>query len=218
VMKTVTRRRPKSKRRGDRAAIHAHAVKAVVQILFATSHPYTIDTLREKLREFFLEEGDHEKRAVASLPAVELVSALLEASPTLSSIGLQIRLVNGTAQLATTKVESGSLSAFLAERSERTSTLSDPALEVLACVAFKQPVSQGEIDHLFGDVDKRHLVFVLLEAEMIESFASEDGRIRFATTGEFLRHFNLSSIDELKAGLAEAEGREIQTGFLGFLQ
>ena len=217
-MKTATKRKPsKRTRSGDRAAIHVHAVKAVVQILFATSRPYTIDTLREKLRAFFLHEGDHEKRAVASLSAVELVSALLEASPTLAAVGLQIRLVNGTAQLATTQVESRPLSAFLAERSERMGTLSNPALEVLACVAFKQPVSQGEIDHLFGDVDKRHLVFVLLEAKMIESFASEDGRIRFATTAKFLRHFNLSSIDELKAALAEAEPGEIQTGFLGFL-
>ena len=162
-------------------------------------------------------EGDYEKRAVASLSAVELVTALLEASPTLSCVGLQIRLVNGTAQLATTRVESRPLSVFLSERSERTSELSKPALEVLACVAFKQPVSQSEIDHLFGDVDKRHLVFVLREAEMVEEFAGSDGRLRFATTGKFLRHFNLSSIDELKAGFAEAERAEIQTGFMGFL-
>ena len=63
---------PKRKR-GDRAAIHGHAVKAVVQILFATSRPYTIDTLREKLREFFLEEADHEQRAVASLSEIHTI-------------------------------------------------------------------------------------------------------------------------------------------------
>ena len=30
------------------------------------------------------------------------------------------------------------------------------ALEVLACITFKQPISQGEIDLIFGNVDKRH--------------------------------------------------------------
>ena len=48
-------------------------------------------------------------------------------------------------------------------------------------MAFKQPVRQGEIDRLFGNVDKRHLVFVLREAGMIEEFGGEDKRLRFAT-------------------------------------
>jgi hypothetical protein len=34
--------------------------------------------------------------------------------------------------------------------------LTPAALEVLACITFKQPISQGEIDLIFGNVDKRH--------------------------------------------------------------
>ena len=61
----------KGKRKGGQAAVHAQAVRAVVQMLTVTGKSYTIETLREKLREFFLEEADHEARAVASLSALE---------------------------------------------------------------------------------------------------------------------------------------------------
>ncbi|MCB1099421.1 MAG: SMC-Scp complex subunit ScpB [Verrucomicrobiae bacterium] len=36
----------------------------------------------------------------------------------------------------------------------RAGELSQAALEVVSCIAFKQPISQAEIDLLFGDVDK----------------------------------------------------------------
>mgnify|MGYP003400345314 FL=1 len=68
---------------------------------------------------------------------------------------------------------------------------------MLACIAFKQPISQGEIDQIFGDVDKRHLVSVLRQMEMVEEFAGADGRLRFATTGKFLERFGLASMNQL---------------------
>ena len=83
---------PKTNRKaGGHAAINGHAIRAVVQILFATGKAYTIETLREKLREFFLEEGDFEKRAVASMSSVQLITAMLEASSQFEALGLQIR-------------------------------------------------------------------------------------------------------------------------------
>ena len=107
----------KGKRKnGGQAAINAHAVRAVVQMLFATGKPYTLETLREKLREFFVEEGDYEKRAVASMSAVQLITAILEAGPQREALGLQIRLTNGVAQIFTSKIQNERLSAFIAER------------------------------------------------------------------------------------------------------
>ena len=75
------------KKSGGQAAINAHAVRAVVQILFATGKPYTLETLRERVREFFVEENDSEKRAVASMSAVQLITAILEAGPQLEALG-----------------------------------------------------------------------------------------------------------------------------------
>jgi segregation and condensation protein B len=193
--------RGKRKSGGGQAAINAHAVRAVVQILFATGKPYTLETLRERLREFFVEEGDYEKRAVASMSAVELITAILEAGPQLEALGLQIRLTNGVAQIFTSKIQNERLAAFIAERAPvgaaGVGELTAAALEVLACIAFKQPISQGEIDQVFGNVDKRHLVSVLRQMEMVEEFAGPDGRLRFATTGKFLERFALESLEQL---------------------
>ena len=198
----------KSKRKaGGQAATKGHAVRAVVQILFATGKAYTIETLREKLREFFVGEGDSEKRAVAALSTVQLITALLEASPALESLGLQIRLTNGTAQMFTGRIQNEMLSACIAERvpaSSGAGELTQAALEVLACIAFKQPISQGEIDQIFGDTDKRYLVSVLRQLELVEEFAGADGRLWFATTGNFLDHFGLASLEELKVEFSSA--------------
>jgi chromosome segregation and condensation protein ScpB len=192
--------RTKRKSAGQ-AAVNAHAVRAVVQILFATGKAYTLETLREKLREFFVGEGDSEKRAVAALSTVQLITALLEASPALESLGLQIRLTNGTAQMFTVRIQNEMLSEFIAEHVPAPSgagELTQAALEVLSCIAFKQPISQREIDQIFGDTDKRHLVSVLRQMELVEEFAGPDGRLRFATTSRFLHRFGLVTLDQLK--------------------
>ena len=194
----------KGKRRGGQAASNGHAVRAVVQILLATGKSYTIETLREKLREFFVEDNDYEKRAVASFTSFELVSALLESSPALDAVGLQIRLINGTAQLVTTKIENARLREFIAEHGRREGgegELSQAVLEVVSCIAFKQPISQAEIDLLFGAVDKRHVVNVLRESGLVEEFVGAGGRLQFVTTGKFLRRFGLQSLDELRLSI-----------------
>jgi Segregation and condensation complex subunit ScpB len=71
-------------------------------------------------------------------------------------------------------------------------------LEVLACIAFRQPISQAEIDKLF-DADKRGLVVKLRDLKLVEEFAGADGRLRFATTEAFLQRFGLASLQELTA-------------------
>ena len=50
------------------------AAKAIVQLLFATGKSFTVDGLREKLREFFRQEVRPELRVVAALNNVELIS------------------------------------------------------------------------------------------------------------------------------------------------
>jgi segregation and condensation protein B len=71
-------------------------------------------------------------------------------------------------------------------------------LEVLACIAFKQPISQAESDFLF-DTDKRGLVVKLRDLKLVEELAGSDGRLRFATTEAFLQRFGLASLQELTA-------------------
>jgi hypothetical protein len=147
------------------------AAKAAVQLLFSTGKSFTVDGLREKLREFFRQEVRAELRAVAALSNVELITALLSCNRQLALVGLQLRIINGVVSLLTTEVHNRALAAYLSEQTRATATL-----EVLACIAFKQPISQAEIDHLF-DADKRGLVVTLRDLKLVEEFASSDGRL-----------------------------------------
>lgn len=77
--------------------------------------------------------------------------------------------------------------------------LSQPALEVLAIVAYFQPVTRAYIEQIRG-VDSSYTVGLLLERELIR----EAGRLavpgrpmQFRTTKNFLRSFGLGSLDDL---------------------
>jgi chromosome segregation and condensation protein ScpB len=184
--------RPKGERVGEIAA------KAAVQLLFSTGKSFTVDGLREKLREFFRQEVRAELRAVAALSNVELITALLSCNRQLALVGLQLRIVSGVVSLLTTEVHNKALAAYLSEQkaANGNSGLTTGTLEVLACIAFKQPISQAEIDRIFN-ADKRGLVVKLRDLMLVEEFAGDDGRLRFATTQVFLQRFGLASLQEL---------------------
>ena len=81
------------------------AARAVVQLLFATGKSFTVDGLREKLREFFRQEVRPELRAAAALNNVELITALISFNCQLGLIGLQLRILNGVVSLLTSRGE-----------------------------------------------------------------------------------------------------------------
>jgi hypothetical protein len=91
--------RPKADRVGEIAA------RAVVQLLFATGKSFTVDGLREKLREFFRQEARPELRAVAALNNVELITALISFNRQLGLVGLQLRILNGVVSLLTSRLD-----------------------------------------------------------------------------------------------------------------
>lgn len=81
----------------------------------------------------------------------------------------------------------------------RQTPLSRPAMEVLAVIAYKQPVSRAYVDSIRG-VDSAHLIHTLLEKELIEEAGRLDvpGKpIIYRTTDVFLRSFQLRSLEEL---------------------
>jgi segregation and condensation protein B len=131
---------------------------------------------------------------------VELVTALLSCNRQLALVGLQLRMINGVVSLLTTEVNNKALAAYLSQQNlaSEHSGLTSATLEVLAYIAFKQPISQAEIDRLF-DADKRGLVVTLSDLRLVEEFAGSDGRLRFATTQAFLQRFGLASLRELTA-------------------
>lgn len=78
--------------------------------------------------------------------------------------------------------------------------LSQPALEVLAIIAYYQPTTRAYVDQVRG-VDSAYTVGLLLERNLIEEcgrLKGQPGRPRlYRTTNNFLRSFHLSSLEEL---------------------
>ena len=77
--------------------------------------------------------------------------------------------------------------------------LTDVLLETLSIIAYKQPVTRGEIEELRG-VNTSYVLGVLLEKNLIHEAGRKEalGRpILYATSEGFLRHFGLSSLEEL---------------------
>jgi len=74
------------------------------------------------------------------------------------------------------------------------------SLETLALIAYKQPITRAEIEEVRGVSVSSHIIKTLLEREWIKIIGHRDipGRpALFATTKDFLDHFNLKRLDEL---------------------
>lgn len=81
----------------------------------------------------------------------------------------------------------------------RPAKLSQPALEVLAVIAYYQPTTRAYVDQIRG-VDSAYTVGLLLERKLIEECGrlQVPGRPRlYRTTQAFLRAFHLKSLEEL---------------------
>lgn len=83
---------------------------------------------------------------------------------------------------------------------ERKPRYSKALLETLAIVAYQQPVTRGEVEHIRGVAVSSNIVRTLLEREWIKVMGHRDvpGRPAvFGTTKEFLDYFGLRKLDEL---------------------
>ena len=170
--------------------------RALEGVLFAAGEPVTAQrlclgletdrtTLDQAAREL-AEEYEREKRGVRLLR--------LEHSYQLCSAPEQAAIIRRTLE------------------SRKPPKLSQPALEVLAIIAYYQPVTRAYVDQVRG-VDSSYTVGLLLERELIE----ESGRlavpgrpILYRTTRNFLRSFGLSSLEELpELPAASREGEQM---------
>lgn len=93
---------------------------------------------------------------------------------------------------------------------ERPQRYSRAMLETMALIAYRQPITRGEIEDVRGVAVNSHIVKTLLEREWIRIVGYRDvpGKpAMFATTKVFLDHFNLKNLDDLPP---LAELREIE--------
>ena len=110
--------------------------------------------------------------------------------------GLQLQQVAGGWQLVTKAQYFHYVERLSEERDKR---LSPAAMETLSIVAFKQPITKQEIEHIRG-VRIEKIMSKLLEMELIRELGRKDtiGRpILYGTTDTFLQCFGLNDISDL---------------------
>lgn len=163
--------------------------RAVEATLFASEEPMTVEAIAGHL-------GDAELSAVRE--SVQALHALYQDR----GIHLVERGRKWHFQTAS------DLAHLLRREREQVRRLSRAATEVLAIVAYHEPVSRAEIESIRGVQTAKGTLDVLMEAGWIRIAGRREvpGRpVIYATTPEFLQHFGLSSrkdlpgLDELRA-------------------
>ncbi len=101
---------------------------------------------------------------------------------------------------------------------ERPARYSRALLETLALIAYRQPITRGEIEEIRGVAVSTNIIRTLHERDWIRVVGHRDvpGRpAMYATTRTFLDYFNLKNLDQLPA-LAEIRDFDTLTEELGF--
>jgi segregation and condensation protein B len=168
-------------------------------LLFASSEPLDTATLAKRMPE-----------------GADVKAALLRLQADYASRGVNlVRIANKW-----TFRTAGDLAWLMTRESTETRRLSRAAIEVLAIIAYHQPVSRAEIEEIRGVVTSKGTLDVLLETGWIRPRGRRKtpGRpLTFGTTESFLSQFSLEALGDLP-GLEELKGTgmldtRLPTGF-----
>ena len=165
-------------------------------LLFVAATPVTVSQLAEALKEKpqAVEAGLHNLEKIYS-----------------QNRGLSIQWHAGRVQLTTAPAVSGLVETFLGL--EATARLSRAALETLAIIAYRQPITRPGVDAIRG-VNSDGVMKSLLSKGLVQEVGRSEGPgrpILYGTTADFLQHFGLSSLAELPP-FERAEDADGQTG------
>ena len=133
----------------------------------------------------------------------KLLDELIKEYRSSSNIGMNIIELDGAYQMCTKPQMYEYLIRIAKQPKKR--VLTDVLLETLSIIAYKQPVTRGEIERIRG-VKSDHAIAKLMDYDLIEEIGRLDapGRpVLFATTEEFLRCFGVSSVAELPQAAPE---------------
>lgn len=170
--------------------------------LLAAGKPLSVDQLRD-----LFEEGERPARQV-----MEHVLVLLEQS--CQGRGFELKKVSSGYRLQVREEYAPWVGRLFEEKPQR---YSRALLETLALVAYRQPITRGEIEDIRGVTVSSNIVRTLLEREWVRVVGHRDvpGRpAMYATTRQFLDYFNLEGLDQMPplSEIRDLEeiGREIE--------
>ena len=167
----------------------------VEALLFVSGEPLTLKALAKAT------EWDEE----AVLEALGELQARFQGADS----GLQVLEIAGGWQLGTRPDYATTIGKLLAPHANR---LTRPGLETVTIVAYRQPLTQAEIEAIRG-VNCDGVLKTLAERELIEEVGRKQtpGRpILYGTTPAFLHYFGLASLEELPPLPDEEESVEVE--------
>ncbi|WP_298446963.1 SMC-Scp complex subunit ScpB [uncultured Marinobacter sp.] len=170
--------------------------------LLAAGKPLTLD----QLRELFAEDERPARQVMEHV--MMLVGNACEGR------GFELRKVASGYRLQIREEFAPWVSRLFEEKPQR---YSRALLETLALIAYRQPITRGEIEDIRGVAVSSNIIRTLLEREWVRIVGHRDvpGRpAMYATTRQFLDYFNLSGLTELPplSEIRDLEeiGREIE--------
>jgi segregation and condensation protein B len=172
-------------------------------VLFSAQKPLSLKELREVFAAAVEHaEGDETVRGLKKVKEERLTEALEELARQHEAAGRSFRLacVAGSWQFVTQPEYAPWLKALVGHKA-RPPRLSQPALETLAIVAYRQPLTRSEIEQVRG-VAVDGVMQTLLERGLIEARGRAEviGRpMTYGTTALFLEYFGLRNLEDLPA-------------------
>ncbi|MDD5424235.1 MAG: SMC-Scp complex subunit ScpB [Candidatus Omnitrophica bacterium] len=162
----------------------SEAKKIIEALLFTSEKPITIEQMKEVLEE---------------VDAKDIKTALADLQTEYETLGRSFKVYElaGGYQMVTMPEFADYLKKFYRVKSK--DKLTKPALETLAIVAYRQPITKADIEDIRG-VNVDGVIKTLADRQLIKITGRKDapGRpILYGTTKEFLDRFGLSSLNEL---------------------
>ena len=179
-------------------------LKSILEaILFSAQKPLSMKELRDVFATAAEHaEGNETVRALKKVKESELTGALETLAKEHEDAARSYRLacVAGSWQFVTQPEYAPWLKALVGHRL-RPPRLSQPALETLAIIAYRQPIMRAEIEQVRG-VTVDGVMQTLVERGLVEQVGRAEvvGRpMTYGTTALFLEYFGLRSLDNLPA-------------------
>ena len=161
-----------------------HISKVVEAIIFSIGQPIQKKDLCEKIPELTTQE--------LNKIVIELQKKYSDES------GVLLVEFNGKLQFTSNPRYGDTVADVLTPLKEK--SLTKTLLEVLSTIAYKQPITKLEIEDMRGGVNSEYAITGLLKAGLIEAVGRKKAvgnPILYGTTDEFLKKFEISSLEEL---------------------
>ena len=153
--------------------------REIEAILFAAAEPLDVESIEARISK-----------------KTNVLKILEKLQQTYSNRGINLICISKKWSFRTAQ----NLSKLMSRQKSVEKKLSQAAIETLAIIVYHQPVTRGEIEEIRGVAFGTNTLEILMEQNWVKPQGRKDvpGRpIQYATTDEFLSHFNLQKLSDL---------------------